>query len=120
MIKFKDKDNNDTDNFLRVTIISPVTYELITLLDKNNVDIGAVFNYKDLNKYIKEHDCIMDELRYYMCNRMNQLINYKDIDRIQNITRINCLGIDDTYFLYIGGYYYLTNDINFIQKYIKR
>ncbi len=116
MIKFKD--NND--NFLRVTIISPVTYELISLLDKENVDISAVYNYKDLNRIIKEHDCIMDELRYYMCNRMNQLINYKNIVKVQNITKINCLGIDDTYFLYIDGCYYLTNDINFIQKYIKR
>lgn len=116
MIKFKEKDNN----FLRVTIISPVTYEMITLLDKNCDDIGSVYKFKEYNKVIKEHECIMDELRFYMCNRMNQLINYKEIDRIQNITRINCLGIDDTYFLYIGGYYYLTNDMNFIQKYIKR
>lgn len=119
MIKFKNKDNNDY-KFLRVYIISPVTYEFLLRLEENNDDIGAVYKFKEYNKVIKEHSCIMNEIREYLCNRMNSLINYDDIDRIQQIKRINCLGIDNTYFLYIDGYYYLTNDMEFIQKYIKR
>lgn len=83
MIKFKD--NNNDYKFLRVYIISTVTYELLQSLDKNNDDIGAVYNFKQYNKIIKEHVCIMDEIREYLCNRMNNLINYDDIGRIQQI-----------------------------------
>lgn len=120
MINFKYKDDNNDYKFLQVYIISPVTYELLCKLDKNNDDIGAVYNYKEYNNIIKEHVCIMDEIREYLCDRMNNLIRYDYINNIRQIKRIKCLGIDNTYFLYIGGYYYLTNDMKFIQKYIKR
>lgn len=119
MIKFKDNVKNDY-KFLRVYLISTVTYELLCKLDRNNDDIGAVYNYKEYNKVINEHAHIMDEIRGYLCNQMNNLVRYDYIDTVQQIKKINCLSIENTYFLYIGGYYYLTNDMEFIQKYIKR
>ena len=72
MIKFK---KNDTDNILiRVKGISAHVKELLSLLDKNDLSIDALYNYKELEQYV-DNSIVMTDIRNLLCNGANDLID---------------------------------------------
>ena len=72
MIKFKKK---DTDNILiRVKGISGNVKELLSLLDKHDLSIDALYNYKELGKYV-DNSIRMADIRKLLCNGANKIIN---------------------------------------------
>lgn len=76
MIKFK---KNDTDNILiRVKGISGNVKDLLSLLDKNDLSIDALYNYKELGQYV-DNSIVMADIRNLLCNGANDLINISHI-----------------------------------------
>lgn len=117
MIKFKS--NKDNIDFIKVMHISGRTSELLKKLDSQGLNLDVLYHNNEFRNCINEHKYIMDEIRYYLCNRFNCLLRYDNINKIYDIHKIKCLGIDNTYYLYINGDNYLTNDVTFIERYIK-
>lgn len=130
MIKFKKK---DTDNILiRVKGISGNVKDLLSLLDKNDLSIDALYNYKELEQYYKEleqyvdNSIVMADIRNLLCNGANDLINISHIKIMYDITEVKCIKFDTFYFFKAllsdasTSTYFLTNDKMFIEKYIKK
>lgn len=100
MIKFKKK---DTDNILiRVKGISGNVKDLLSLLDKNDLSIDALYNYKELGQYV-DNSIVMADIRNLLCNGANDLINISHIKIMYDITEVKCIKFDTFYFL---KYYY--------------
>ena len=123
MIKFK---KNDTDNILiRVKGISGNVKDLLSLLDKNNLSIDALYNYKELGQYV-DNSIVMADIRNLLCNGANDLINISHIKIMYDITEVKCIKFDTFYFFKAllsdasTSTYFLTNDKMFIEKYIKK
>ena len=123
MIKFKKK---DTDNILiRVKGISGNVKDLLSLLDKNDLSIDALYNYKELGQYV-DNSIVMADIRNLLCNGANDLINISHIKIMYDITEVKCITFDTFYFFKSllsdasTSTYFLTNDKMFIEKYIKK
>ena len=96
MIKFKKK---DTDNILiRVKGISGNVKDLLSLLDKNDLSIDALYNYKELGQYV-DNSIVMTDIRNLLCNGANDLINISHIKIMYDITEVKCIKFDTFYFL---------------------
>ena len=95
MIKFKKK---DTDNILiRVKGISGNVKELLSLLDKHDLSIDTLYNYKELGKYV-DNSIVMADIRNLLCNGANDLINISHIKIMYDITEVKCIKFDTFYF----------------------
>lgn len=95
MIKFKKK---DTDNILiRVKGISGNVKDLLSLLDKNDLSIDALYNYKELGQYV-DNSIVMADIRNLLCNGANDLINISHIKIMYDITEVKCIKFDTFYF----------------------
>ena len=88
MIKFKKK---DTDNILiRVKGISGNVKDLLSLLDKNDLSIDALYNYKELGQYV-DNSIVMADIRNLLCNGANDLINISHLKIMYDITEVKCI-----------------------------
>ena len=123
MIKFKKK---DTDNILiRVKCISEHIKGLLSLLDKNDLSIDALYKYKELGQYV-DNSIVMTDIRNLLCNGINDLINISHIKIMYDITEVKCIKFDTFYFFKVllsdasTSTYLLTNDKIFIVIYIKK
>ena len=99
MIKFKKK---DTDNILiRVKGISGNVKDLLSLLDKNDLSIDALYNYKELGQYV-DNSIVMADIRNLLCNEANDLINISHIKIMYDITEVKCIKFDTFYFFNVS------------------
>ena len=115
MIKFK---YNNKD-YIKLMYISGKTKDLLETLDSQGLDISVVYEDNEFNDFINCNKHIIDDIKCYLNDRFNCLLSYKDINKIYDIHKIKCLGIDNTYCIYINCEYYLVNDMYFINKYLK-
>lgn len=123
MIRFKKKETNN--NLIKVKGISGNVKELLSLLDKHDLSIDALYNYKELGKYV-DNSIVMDDIRNLLCNGANDLINISHIKIMYDIMEVKCIKFDTFYFFKAllsvssTSTYFLTNDKLFIEKYIKK
>lgn len=127
MIKFKKKETNNS--LIRVKCISAQIYELLRLLDKNNLSINTLYSYKGLDVGLDEYTLNSDmvkDIHNLLYNSVNDLINLSHIKIIYDVKEIKCIHFDKFYFfkaLFLSvekTAYFLTNDKQFIEKYIKK